>query len=131
MQTASAGIRLLSLVVATIVLGALPIQPGTPPSLGLARGVADLHRLSLPVPAPNNTLLLGQSYTASFTIENRGSASASGSWVDELYLSANPTYESTDQVIGTLTHTGPPLAPTAGYAAQLSFITPSTPPGSY
>lgn len=131
MQTVSVGIRLLSCVVATIVLVALPIQAGSPASVALAQGMADLHPLSLTVPAPNNTLWLGQSYTASFTIENRGSGSASGSWVDELYLSANPTYESTDQVIGTLTYTGPPLAPTASYAAQVSFITPSTPPGSY
>lgn len=91
----------------------------------------DLVPVALSVTAPGGQLLLGQSYTATGTVQNAGTVATADSWVDELYLSSDTTLDTGDRFVGAVSREGRPLAPGETYTMQVQFVVPSTPPGTW
>jgi subtilase family serine protease len=56
----------------------------------------------------------GQSVSVTYTVKNLGTLASGGSWVDQLYLSSNSTFDSTAQLVGTLDASPPALTATGG-----------------
>ncbi len=70
-------------------------------------------------------------FTASFTVTNLGGVSASPTWPDSCYLSADATLDTSDIALGFGTHSTS-LAPGASYVANLTCSTPANyTPGTY
>ena len=65
-----------------------------------------------------------------WTVTNQGANFAPGLWTDAVYLSANPYYDNTAVLVGTVTQTGP-LAAGATYTGALTAKAPPVDPGPY
>jgi YD repeat-containing protein len=78
-------------------------------------------------PAPAMT---GQNVTIAFTVDNLGTVTATGSWVDSVYLTFGTTLRANDLLIGRVAHTGN-VAGLASYSASLSAPLPAVTDGSY
>ena len=63
-------------------------------------------------------------------MQNKSGVAAVGSWQDALYLSTDPTYDASDALLGTLTHTGN-VAAGGSYTATLTAAVPGVNPGPY
>jgi hypothetical protein len=96
-----------------------------------ADDLVDLEARSLEIQTTGDVLYLGQSYKATIEVRNHSGGQTSGTWIDELYLSSDSTYDSSDKPIANLTYSGSPLGLNDGYTAQISFTVPSTQPGRY
>lgn len=75
----------------------------------------------------------GSDVTLSWTTRNIGSAAATGSWVDKVYLSTNQTWEASDPQLGTVSgylRSGP-LAPNEVYQTLAQVALPYITPGEY
>ena len=67
----------------------------------------------------------GDSITFSWTVRNIGTAAASGSWYDDLYLSDDPLFDTRDRQLGFSLITNPtPLAVDQSYSRTLAVTLP-------
>ncbi|MCC7369415.1 MAG: hypothetical protein IT306_13390 [Chloroflexi bacterium] len=103
---------------------------GLQPRVAMAQSLPDLRPDSLSVPMPKGQLLLGLTYTATFTVTNVGSAPLSGAWNDALYLANTPNAIASDRYLGGADGPGV-LAPGASYSNSVTFTVPSAPPGDW
>ena len=80
-----------------------------------------------------STAPLNSAVTVDWTVANQGSAAAGASWYDEVFLSANSTYDSSAKYLGDVwvNNSSNPLAAGANYNESLSVNIPNVAPGSY
>ena len=65
-----------------------------------------------------NTIQFGQPISVTWTVQNNGNATASGSWVDQIYLSSQPTLNANSTPLYQQSETAnSPLAVGASYTA--------------
>ena len=76
-------------------------------------------------------MYIGQSYTATFTVRNAGTAPTAGNWVDELWLSTDQTFDGMDRPVGNEMWSVGPVAPGATYTLHVTFTLPSPAPGAW
>src|SRR5688572_7461996 len=122
-------VLLASPVVGLAGLSSDPAVPFRAP-VAHAQSLPDLQPVSLAV-SPPGTMYLGKSYTATFTLRNAGAAPTAGNWVDELWLSTDPTFGGADRYVGNEMWSGGPVAPDGTYTLQVTFTLPSPPPGAW
>jgi RHS repeat-associated protein len=73
---------------------------------------------------------VGQNMTVNYTVQNKGTAAATGSWVDSVYLSADGTLRPDSLLIGQVPHSGP-VAGLASYNGTLTAPLPGAMDGTY
>ena len=90
---------------------------------------ADLVVASVTVPASG---MVGQtpSTPITWTVTNQGINTATGSWYDTVYLSADETWDIADPLVASVLHTGD-LAPGASYIGSTNASLPAAIPGDY
>jgi hypothetical protein len=89
---------------------------------------ADLQVTSVGIPA---TAYAGQPMPVSWTVTNAGSATASGPWLDSVYLSPTSTFSSGNSVpLGSYPYNSS-LAAGAGYSQTTAFTLPDTTHGNF
>jgi len=120
---------LLNAALATASSGSTAGPLGVP--VAYAAVAPDLQPQSLSAPTLSGIYYLSNTYTASLTITNTGDDVTAGTWIDELYLSTDPTYDPADRYVTGLTYNGPALNPGDSYTVQLPFNVTSTMPGDY
>lgn len=83
--------------------------------------------------ASTGGIAAGQSLTVSFTVKNQGSGPATGSWIDQLWLSADGVIDNPGDVFLRNVGRRGPLAAGATYAAsgQTVTIPAAQSPGTY
>lgn len=72
----------------------------------------------------------GQSATISYTVTNQSRSPAQGTWVDSIFVSADPSWDVHDPLFGRVQHSGD-VAPGASYSETLAAALPGLTPGSY
>ncbi len=72
----------------------------------------------------------GQTMTFTWQATNQSPITASGSWLDSVYLSTTPTITSSSVLIGSAQHNGG-LSSGSTYSGSLSAALPAVPPGLY
>lgn len=72
----------------------------------------------------------GQTLPLSWTVQNQGDDTASGSWQDAVYVSTSRTVGPDARLLDVVPHTGD-VAPGGTYTATDSVTLPALPPGSY
>ncbi|MCB0170919.1 MAG: Ig-like domain-containing protein, partial [Anaerolineae bacterium] len=103
-------------------VAAWPLNITLPPQLDL-----DLSVPTVTVPV---NVAPGQPLTISWTIENSGTVTASGSICDAVFISADVTWDVNDVRLGSLCHTIS-LSPNGTTTAELTAPAPGLTPGSY
>ncbi len=89
---------------------------------------ADLDVTGITIPANG---LAGQNVTIDYTVNNDSAfATPAGPWTDSLYLSLDDRYESSDVLLGRVTHNGQ-VGGNATYNGQLVAPLPGVLPGNY
>ncbi len=79
----------------------------------------------------STTLVSGQAVNASFQVKNQGSEAASTSWLDSVYYSTQPTFDTTARLLKSLSGRSP-LAANASYTQSTSLTIPGNlAPGTY
>jgi hypothetical protein len=79
----------------------------------------------------STSLVVGQTVNVSFQVANQGSETAETSWEDEVYISADSSFDSSAEVIDYLSSQSP-LAAQASYTQSTSVTIPQDlTPGSY
>ncbi len=144
MRAVRAGLRTVSAVMAALLISMMPLlnaalatasSGSTAGPLGVPVAYAavapDLQPQSLSAPTLSGIYYLSNTYTASLTITNTGDDVTAGTWIDELFLSTDPTYDPADRYVTGLTYNGPALNPGDSYTVQLPFNVTSTMPGDY
>jgi hypothetical protein len=71
-----------------------------------------------------------QTVTVNWIVLSAGTATATGSWHDSVYLSPSPIFTADAILLGTVQHTGN-LAPGQSYTASGTFALPGVAPGDY
>ena len=72
----------------------------------------------------------GQNLTVTYQVDNDSSNAASGSWTDSIYLSTQPTLNSSSVLLGRVQHTGG-VAANGQYAETLTAPVPGLAPDDY
>jgi RHS repeat-associated protein len=83
---------------------------------------ADLAVTAVTSPVPTN-VSIGDTFTVNWTVANEGEVTATGSWVDRVYLSADSVI-STDDILLTTRQALTTLAPGASYTETLTATVP-------
>ena len=83
----------------------------------------DLVASSLVAPP---TIANGDRVVLSWTVDNIGSAIASGTWTDKVYLSSDTTWDVADTYVGQVTRTNTSLAAGTSYAVSTTFQFPKS-----
>jgi protocatechuate 3,4-dioxygenase beta subunit len=92
-------------------------------------GNVALAASNVSVPSPSS-LVPGVPVSATFTVTNSGTRTATGSWVDSVYLDAGTTYTSGDPLVARVLHSGD-VAAGASYTDSVSGFVPAVTAGSY
>ena len=87
----------------------------------------DLQVASISAPSLASS---GVPMAVAWTVKNFGNATASESWMDRLYLSADPRWDSGDTELGSQAYVGP-LAAGEEYAANMNVTAPVGTEGNY
>jgi large repetitive protein len=101
---------------------ALPVQ------LTMATGKPDLAVMDVVVPA---TMFVGRNASVSWTVTNRGNASAYASWNDSFYLSTNATPDMMELLFDSSVWHRTDLAPAGSYRMTNLVRIPEVNPGNY
>ena len=72
----------------------------------------------------------GQNMTVSYKVQNQGSNTATGSWVDSLFISADTNWDISDKLFASVTHNGD-VPPGGGYTNVVTAPLPGVLPGDY
>jgi hypothetical protein len=77
------------------------------------------------------TVTPGQTVSVTWTVKNEGNAATIDNWTDEVYLSANQTFEYGDEFLASATITNPtnPLAVGASYTTTQNITIPASASG--
>lgn len=78
---------------------------------------------------PTNAVV-GQSVTLTYTVRNLGANTASGSWMDSIYFSADETWDLDDALFARVTHTGT-VTPGGSYSETVTAPLPGLVAGNY
>lgn len=78
---------------------------------------------------PTNAVA-GQSVTLTYTVRNIGPNTASGSWVDSIYFSADENWDLDDILFSRVTHSGA-VPPGGSYTETVTAPLPGLVPGNY
>ena len=115
-------------------VGGVPafVSQSTPTSFDLvaATSSADLAVDPASISVSPSKATTGQNVTVHFTVMNQGTVSATGSWTDSVYLSADTALSADDLLIGRVTHSGD-LAGLSSYTGTLTAPLPGVTDGSY
>ncbi len=110
--------------------GAQPVSNATPitSSSAIALGQPDL---TVTLNSPPTAAILGQAFNLSWTVTNTGSAGATASWEDGVFISSSATFD-----VKTATQIGTVNAPTIlgvgeSYTVSVAQNLPSMPAGTY
>jgi len=87
----------------------------------------DLAAVSIRAPS---ALSVGQSVELAWTVQNLGAGAAVPSWSDQLFLSADATWDITDRSIATVSH-DTALSPGANYSVVTTISLPAVPAGDW
>ena len=89
--------------------------------------VVDLNVGTISVPG---SVMVGETATFTYTVNNLSTIAEQGSWYDALYLSSNGSWSPTDPLIGEVYHTGG-IAGDGSYTGTLTAQLPGAVPGKY
>ena len=79
---------------------------------------------------PAGLVMVGETNTITYTVLNQSAATVSGRWEDSVYLSADPTWDINDALLGKVT-VARNLGPWESYSGSLTSQIPGVLPGNY